>query len=95
MECKYYLRRYVFMKKWIIGKIIGILGLFSIVLLAAGISTKINGRTFSIIGGSDGPTSIFLAGKVRNDNSLLLIGAGIVTAVLTVVLFLINKKKGS
>jgi len=75
--------------------IIGILGLFSIVLLAAGISTKINGRTFSIIGGSDGPTSIFLAGKVGNDNSLLLIGAGIVTAVLTVVLFLVNKKKGS
>ena len=79
------------MKKWIIG----ILGLFSIGFLAAGISTKINGKTISIIGGSDGPTSIFLAGKVGNDNSLLLIGAGIVTAVLTVVLFLVNKKKGS
>ena len=78
------------MKKWIIG----ILGLFSIGFLAAGISTKIiNGRTVSIIGGSEGPASIFLAGKVGNDFSPLLTGTGIVTAALTVLLLLVKKKK--
>lgn len=45
----------------------------------------------SIIGGADGPTSIFLAGKVGNDFSV----AGIVVGILFIVIagFLMLRKK--
>ena len=46
----------------------------------------------SIIGGADGPTSIFLAGKIGNDFSV----AGIVVGILLLViagLLMLRKKK--
>lgn len=45
-----------------------------------------------VIGGADGPTSIFLAGKVGSDISSGLIVLGIVFVVLTVILWF--RKRG-
>ena len=63
------------MKK-IIGIIIGILG---VVIICLGVFMNIKGgKSVSIIGGADGPTSIFLAGKVGGNSSVVAIIIGVV-----------------
>ncbi|MEI3228554.1 MAG: oxaloacetate decarboxylase [Lachnospiraceae bacterium] len=69
-----------------------ILGVIGLVL--AGFSAVLKWKkqmSVSIIGGADGPTSIFLAGKVGNDFSV----AGIVVGILFIVIagFLMLRKK--
>ena len=70
-----------------------ILGVMGLVL--AGFSAVLKWKkqmSVSIIGGADGPTSIFLAGKVGNDFSV----AGIVVGILFIVIagfFMLRKKK--
>ena len=70
-----------------------ILGVRGLVL--AGFSAVLKWKkqmSVSIIGGADGPTSIFLAGKVGNDFSV----AGIVVGILLLViagLLMLRKKK--
>lgn len=69
-----------------------ILGVMGVVL--AGFSAILKWKkqmSVSIIGGADGPTSIFLAGKVGNDFSV----AGIVVGILLLVIagFLMLRKK--
>lgn len=70
-----------------------ILGVMGLVL--AGFSAILKWKkqmSVSIIGGADGPTSIFLAGKVGNDFSV----AGIVVGILLLViagLLMLRKKK--
>lgn len=69
-----------------------ILGVIGLVL--AGFSVVLKWKkqmSVSIIGGADGPTSIFLAGKVGNDFSV----AGIVVGILFIVIagFLMLRKK--
>jgi hypothetical protein len=69
-----------------------ILGVMGLVL--AGFSAILKWKkqmSVSIIGGADGPTSIFLAGKVGNDFSV----AGIVVGILFIVIagFLMLRKK--
>ena len=69
-----------------------ILGVMGLVL--AGFSAVLKWKkqmSVSIIGGADGPTSIFLAGKVGNDFSV----AGIVVGILFIVIagFLMLRKK--
>ncbi len=70
-----------------------ILGVMGLVL--AGFSAVLKWKkqmSVSIIGGADGPTSIFLAGKVGNDFSV----AGIVVGILLLViagLLMLRKKK--
>lgn len=70
-----------------------ILGVIGLVL--AGFSAVLKWKkqmSVSIIGGADGPTSIFLAGKVGNDFSV----AGIVVGILLLViagLLMLRKKK--
>lgn len=69
-----------------------ILGVIGLVL--AGFSAILKWKkqmSVSIIGGADGPTSIFLAGKVGNDFSV----AGIVVGILFIVIagFLMLRKK--
>ena len=68
-----------------IGKMAGIAGTAAI---AAGIwmQHKKRSTSISIIGGADGPTSIYIAGKIDGTSLLipgiLLLAAGIVAAVL-------------
>lgn len=70
-----------------------ILGVMGLVL--AGFSAVLKWKkqmSVSIIGGADGPTSIFLAGKIGNDFSV----AGIVVGILLLViagLLMLRKKK--
>ena len=56
-----------------LGIIAGILG---IVLAVIG-----------IIGGADGPTSIFIAGKLNGDNFIFMIVVGIILLILAGVIF--------
>lgn len=77
------------MKKTI-AVILGVMGLG-----LAGFSAILKWKkqmSVSIIGGADGPTSIFLAGKIGNDFSV----AGIVVGILLLViagLLMLRKKK--
>lgn len=65
------------MKKWP-----GILaGLAGVILAALGIGMKLKEQkaaaAIAVIGGADGPTSIFLAGKISEDVVMGVIAAGV------------------
>ncbi len=65
-----------------------ILALISVVGIAASIRCfRVNNTAVSIIGGADGPTSIFIAGKIGNSTTLYIItGLCIIaTAVLGII----------
>ena len=66
-----------------LGIIAGILG---IVLAVIGIVLKEN-TAVSVIGGADGPTSIFIAGKLNGDNFIFMIVVGIILLILAGVIF--------
>lgn len=79
------------MKK-IVGIILAVIG---IVMAAINLVFKVNGQTsvarsVSVIGGADGPTSIFLAGKVGGSSAVAGMIVGIL--LLTVGIFMIVKK---
>ena len=44
-------------------------------------------RNFRNIGGADGPTSIFIAGKLNGDNFIFMIVVGIILLILAGVIF--------
>ncbi|WP_287097015.1 hypothetical protein [Blautia sp.] len=50
------------MKK-ILGIVAGIVGIISVIV---GVALKMNNNAIAIIGGADGPTSVFVAGKLNN-----------------------------
>lgn len=79
------------MKK-VVGGIITIIG---IVMAAWGIHVYVFAKeaTSILIGGADGPTSVFIAGKVGNGFGLGTIFVGIILAVAGVVIFIKSKKK--
>ena len=65
-------------------------------LLAVGfeIHTKIKeSAAISIIGGADGPTAIFLAGKVNHDFSIAAIIVGIVLVLIALLLVFFTKHR--
>lgn len=76
-------------------KVLGIMtGLLGILFVITGVITKAK-KTFSIsvIGGVDGPTSVFVAGKVGSDISLGLITAGVILIVVVVACLLKKQRK--
>jgi len=80
------------MKK-IVGIILAIMG---IAIAAISLISKVNGqlsvaKSVSIIGGADGPTSIFVAGKIGGFSAMTGMIAGIV--LLAVGIFVIARKK--
>lgn len=78
------------MKK-VIAFIVAALG---ILIAAIGIHMKSKAAVaVSIIGGADGPTSIFLAGKIGDGFILGTILLGIVLAVVGVIAYKILKRK--
>ena len=79
------------MKK-VVGGIITIIG---IVMAAWGIHVYAFAKeaTSILIGGADGPTSVFIAGKVGNGFGLGTIFVGIILVVTGVVIFIKSKKK--
>ncbi len=73
-----------------------ILTVIGIVTAAISLFLKVKGqmtvaRSVSIIGGADGPTSIFLAGKIGGTSAVIGMIAGIV--LLTAGIFMIARKK--
>lgn len=77
------------MKKKIGIIIVAVIGILAVIY---GIITKAKAAaSISIIGGADGPTSIFLAGKIGDGFSLTFIVAGVV--ILAAALLLILRKK--
>lgn len=80
------------MKK-IVGIILAVLGTVTAVITLV---FKVNGQTsvarsVSVIGDADGPTSIFLAGKVGGSSAVAGMIVGIL--LLTVGIFMIVRKK--
>lgn len=70
-----------------------ICGVLGIVGVLYGIVTKIKGNvSVSVIGGADGPTSIFLAGKLGNDYSTMAIITGLGFIIISILLALISKR---
>jgi len=70
-----------------------VLGLIGILIVAFGIILKMKKNySVSIIGGADGPTSIYLAGKIGSDASLSMIAAGIVIVVIAGIVILKHKR---
>ena len=67
-----------------LGIIAGILG---IVLAVIGIVLKQKENTAVSVGGADGPTSIFIAGKLNGDNFIFMIVVGIILLILAGVIF--------
>lgn len=47
---------------------------------------------FSYVGGSDGPTSVFLAGKVGTGFAMILAMAALVV-IAAVIIFFVSRKK--
>lgn len=74
-------------------KIIGIiLTLIGIVTTAINLLLKVKGKmSVSITGGADGPTSVFVAGKIGGTSTVIGIILGI--ALLTAGIFIIARKK--
>lgn len=78
------------MKKKIGIIIVAIIGILAVIY---GIITKTKAAaSISIIGGADGPTSIFLAGKVGDGFSLTFIVVGAVILVAALLLILRKRK---
>ncbi len=69
-----------------------VLGGFGVILAILGISGIVKGsHAISIIGGTDGPTSIFVAGKVGADYSVIEIIIGII--LISIACVMIFRKK--
>ena len=78
------------MKKYMAVIIMGIMG---ILLTIAGVVSKAKKAvSISIIGGADGPTSVFLAGKVGTGATVSLIIVGMILIAITIMLWL--RKRG-
>ena len=75
--------------KKVLGIIMGILG---VVLVIIEILLKMKeSMSISVIGGADGPTSIFLAGRIGVNLSILIIIVGVILMVIAG--FILFKRK--
>ena len=73
-------------------KILGIVdGVVGIIFIIAGIALKMNNNALSVIGGADGPTSVFVAAKLDSVSVSLLIGIGIVVLIVAIIFYLKRK----
>ncbi len=76
------------MKKWICM----IVGLISALILYFGITAKLNEqKAIAIIGGADGPTSIFIAGKVGYGSIVTMIIVGVI--IIAGIIIMIKRRK--
>lgn len=74
------------MKK-ILGIVAGVVGIISVIV---GVALKMNNNAIAIIGGVDGPTSVFVAGKLNI--SILLIAIGVVMLIVAIIFYFLKKK---
>ena len=76
------------MKK-ILGIVAGIVGIISVIV---GVALKMNNNAIAIIGGADGPTSVFVAGKLNSVLVSLLIAIGVVMLIVAIIFYLKRKR---
>lgn len=83
------------MKKWI-AIFIGLAAAAGLMLTAAGAWIKSRQMSVAIIGGADGPTSIFVAGKINGaafmEAGAMLVAGGLLIGLLLVLIFRRKKK---
>ena len=69
-----------------------IAGVISALLLYFGITAKMNEqKAIAIIGGADGPTSIFIAGKIGYGSILTVIVVGVI--IIAGIIVMIKRRK--
>lgn len=67
--------------------------MMGMLLVISGAVMKLKGQTtVTVIGGADGPTSIFVAGKLNGDFSVMLILGG--SVLLAIAAMIYWKRKG-
>lgn len=71
--------------------ITGIIG--TLFVGAGGVMKKNGNTTVSAIGGVDGPTSVFVAGKLNGDFAVLLLAIGIVLLLIAAIVYLRKKHR--
>ena len=76
------------MKK-ILVIVAGIVGLIFVIIGAA---LKINNNAISVIGGLDGPTSVFVATKLNSSSVSMFIVIGVILLVAAIFFYLKRKK---
>ena len=77
------------MKK-ILGIVAGVVGIISVIV---GVALKMDNNAIAIIGGVDGPTSVFVAGKLNSVLvSILLIAIGVVMLIVAIIFYFLKKK---
>ena len=73
-------------------KILGIVaGVVGIIFIIVGAALKMNNNAISIIGGADGPTSVFVAAKLNSVPVSLLLVIGIVLLIVAIIFYLKRK----
>lgn len=76
--------------KMIIGAVLAFAGM--ILAIIGGILKTKNAVAISVIGGADGPTSIFLAGKIGNGFTIPVMMIGVILLLVGVGIFIIKKR---
>ena len=77
------------MKK-ILGIVAGVVGIISV---SVGVALKMINNAIAIFGGVDGPTSVFVAGKLNSVLvSILLIAIGVVMLIVAIIFYFLKKK---
>ena len=83
------------MRKWI-AIFIGLAAAAGLMLTAAGAWIKSRQMSVAIIGGADGPTRIFVAGKINGaafmEAGAMLVAGGLLIGLLLVLIFRRKKK---
>ena len=83
------------MRKWI-AIFIGLAAAAGLMLTAAGAWIKSRQMSVAIIGGADGPTGIFVAGKINGaafmEAGAMLVAGGLLIGLLLVLIFRRKKK---
>ena len=70
-------------------KILGIVAcIIGMIFVIAGVALKMNNNAISIIGGADGPTSVFVAVRLNSVPVSLLIVTGIVLLIVAIIFYL-------
>lgn len=71
--------------------------LILVLIITAGVAAGVrylwaNNTAVSIIGGADGPTSIFIAGKIRNDSAIYMAAGFILTAAAILGMIAVKRR---
>jgi len=75
------------MMKWICG-FTGLVG--SVLIIAGALFTR--NKAITVIGGADGPTSVFIAAKPSPVTSTVLLVSGIIIILGTIIIVIKNRK---